>query len=271
MSSAGFRRRQVAAAILVGLALGGTAAVALAAGRSGDRETVAFYGESHGEHRRLVATAGDWEAVADGYRASFKLAYRPGNRKYGPKYSNYDTSDLVTFEPASCPVMSNVQGESIVGDGGYDIVPASGVLFQGEGKLTGRRSATISYTWRIPGPPGHRACHGRLVWHFKPADRRPVEDGTWKLRFSDGESERFTVDGGGRVANQINFPHNFCGVSGGVDLFIQPSGLARYDESKGGPDTSLRFARTRASGLMTFSSPGQPPCRLSLSASRLRP
>ena len=140
------------------------------------------------------------------------------------------------------------------------------------GGLTRPRAARLTASYRIAATGTAPACQGTLTWHLHPALRRRVQDGTWELRFSDGESETFRVDGGGREATGITFPSGFDCRLGGVDLFVGAGGRATWAD--GGTQVSLDFSRRSASGQMT----GMPPpgsassaCSLAMTASLRSP
>jgi hypothetical protein len=112
-----------------------------------------------------------------------------------------------------------------------------------DGGVSGPRAAWFRGVY---GSPTGNSCHGRLTWHFHPAHRRPVQDGTWMLHLSDGERESFRVSVGGRLATGIGLPPQ-CTL-GGVDLFIGTDGMAANSDV----GIVLHFSRTTATGTLTI-------------------
>jgi hypothetical protein len=117
------------------------------------------------------------------------------------------------------------------------------------GGLSATRQATLSATARVQSGGG---CTTKLRWRLHPALRRSVSDGTWKLHFSDGESETFRVQSGGRLATSIRLPTELArcgGPFGAVDLFIGPTGKATISQPK--LNMLIDFSRRSATGQIT--------------------
>ena len=207
----------------------------------------------------FLPTLGDWEGTANGFPASFQLLYDPHS-------SSYEFKDMVLLQPNGCPVSSWHYSEGLVSphrlrtlrrDGTYGLTNA-GL----GGGLTGPHSALLTHSYNA----GSGSCSGALKWKLHPAQRRTVQDGTWKLQFADGESKKFTVLAGGRLATSIGLPSELAscrGPSGAVDLFIAANGQARVSQ----PDVavSLKFSATSASGEITV--PGGSCPRFTMTAS----
>ncbi len=238
-----------------------SAAVALAPTMAAARPAIV----SH--HHRFVPATGDWEGTANGFPASFGVAYKPAYRVYGPRVTQYGFEDLALLEPSGCPINPANTFETIVGNHTLTPVYAGGSLHLASsgihGGLTSARTAKIWIRFRLPPSASNSGCSTVLTWHMHPAQRRRVPDGTWQLRFSDGETESFTVDGGGRVATGIAFPMGFGCEFGAVDMFIGPDGHANVPTAGGQVD--LRFAGASASGTMTGTS-GAGGCSLGMTA-----
>ena len=114
-----------------------------------------------------------------------------------------------------------------------------------QGAFTGARSATLSGGYSLHG------CHGTMTWHMRPAVRRTVADGTWTIRFADGEQSTFQVQASGRLATKIRLPRSILacnGLEGEIDVFIGAGGGAGISEE--GVTLMLRFANARATGTL---------------------
>lgn len=258
-----------------GRQLAGAATLVLvlaAAGASGHAALLSRAPIVSGNHRYVPAT-GDWEGTADGFGASFELLYEPGYAVYGSRVVQYGFEDLTVVQPAACPISPGQSGQEIIANHHISPVFAGGYLHAGKagvyGGLTGARTAKLWVNFRRAQVPGSPGCRRTLIWHLHPAHRRPVQDGLWKLRFSDGETGSFTVAGGGRVASGLAFPQNFtCGL-GGINLFIGPDGHSFYGDAS--VNVALRFAQRSASGTMSGGAGTTSPCRLGMSASLHKP
>jgi len=213
---------------------------------------VGFGARAGGQPRAAAAARpapdlGDWEGIADGFPASFAIgrapAY-PGDLPYGFR-------DLVLVEPSTCPYVPSQAGESQVGFGG-GVFPlrADGSFGLGgrgvNGGVTGARTASL---WvREFFPPAEKKCDGRLTWRFHPAHRLPVNDGSWVMRISNGTTQSFQVNAGGRYASGIAY--SSCVGAGDLGLFIPADGKARFDD--GSEQLRLNFFKGRATGTISF-------------------
>jgi hypothetical protein len=220
---------------------------------------------------RFVPAVGDWEGTANGFPASFALVYntRAANRGRSP----YAFQDMTLLEPASCPAASFRYTDAVIsarpaltplGAGGRFPLASFAVT----GSLTGAASATLKGSYSVPSEPGAEGCSGTLVWRMRPVRRRAVADGTWTLRYSDGEKKTLTVSAGGRLATGVASPANAPGCdeqAGGADLFIGASGAASFAEPNGF-SVSLTFAATTATGTLSVGSR----CTATLSGSLIK-
>jgi hypothetical protein len=178
--------------------------------------------------RAFVPSVGDWEGAADGFAASFELSYDPLLRRRAG-IPQYGVSHVVLLRPDSCPVNPTSYAEEVIGGLTPGQIGAYGSLnlqsFGLLGTVTGAGSATVS------GRYSALTCAGVLTWQMHPAQRVAVTDGLWTARFSDGESERFVVEAGGRLAVSLRLPVALArcnGLRGAVDLFIAADGTATY-------------------------------------------
>ena len=212
---------------------------------------------------RLAPTVGDWEGVVDGFPASFAIARAPaypGDLPFGYR-------DLVLLEPSTCPYSPSQAGESQVGFGG-GVFPlrADGSFGLGgrgvHGGVTGARTAAL---WvREFFPPAEKKCDRRLTWRFHPAHRLPVTDGSWVMRLSNGTSQSFQVNAGGRYASGIAY--SSCVGAGDLGLFIPADGKARFDD--GTEQLWLSFYKGRAAGTLSFPGANRTPsCPASMTIS----
>lgn len=125
------------------------------------------------------------------------------------------------------------------------------------GGLTGARSARIAVSLSQLAPPGSR-CHGQLRWRLHPARRLPVRDGSWRLRYANGEAATFKVSVGGRLATGIPLPSGLqtesCPVpSGTVHLFVGADRTASFAQPRNGLTVNLNFrSATRAAGTVSL-------------------
>src|SRR5450631_3928746 len=200
------RRARLAgtAALIVTAALG-VAGAALAAGPSAGTPAATVPSTTTTttplpaiERRRgtaFVPAVGDWEGTAGGFPASFELVYGP---KLHPPSGilRYGLLDIVALRPSSCPRDTSRYSEQIFDGRNPSELQAGGTLalsrFGLGGGLTGSRAATLSSA------PASPACAGRLTWRMHPATRTVVPDGSWTAHFPGHQTERFTVQAGGR-------------------------------------------------------------------------
>jgi hypothetical protein len=195
--------------------------------------------------KSFVPVQGDWEGSAGGLSASFELTLHSahGTAAYGIK-------NLVILRPGGCPLNGSRYTESILGGRLPSPVGRFGSLglsrFGLQGSFGGARSATLLTSYHLSG------CHGTLIWHMHPSTRTAVADGAWTAHFADGESSRFTVQAGGRLATTIGLPHTLLqcnGLAGAFDMFIGRDGRARVTNS--GVTLTLRFAGSKATGTLS--------------------
>jgi hypothetical protein len=210
------------------------------------------------DQRPFVPTVGDWEGTVEGYPASFQLIYEPAN--FALHLPPYGFEDLATLTPSSCPLAANKYVEAVIaeseltplGPGGSFPLASDGIA----GGVHGPKSATLSRQFDTGAGVRANGCRGTLTWAMHPANRQSVRDGSWTLRFADGESEPFTVSAGGRLAEGIAFPAAVAhcgGPFGDINLFIAPSGTATMREPGGLFAASLSFTGANASGRFTAS------------------
>jgi hypothetical protein len=227
------------AATLAGLASLGGLAIVISPALSGAGALPLIH-PRHGQPFTLAL--GDWEGTAGGFPASFSVVL---HRRAG--VPSYSIGDVVLLRPHSCPTASDSYSVTPIQPSRPTPVGGHGGLglthFALGGSFTATRSATLSAR------ANDGSCSGTLTWHMHPRRRPPVTDGTWRLRFNDGESSTFRVLGGGRAAAPIRLPAALTrcnGVSGTVNLFIGASGLATISQ----PDLRVRmqFGRGRATG-----------------------
>ena len=225
----------------------------------------------HSGHSRFVPVIGNWDGSADGFAASFELAYEPSYRFDGPLVVPYGFANLVLlnpgFDPDTCSDKGEPVSQEIIGENDFTPVYKGGSFHLSSerlrGGLVGARSAQLSTVISLPG------CRPvRLTWRLRPVHRRVVRDGVWELRFSDGEHEKFTVVAGGRAVPEIGFPSGYPCESGGVGLFLQANGrgTARADSTV----VTLQFARNRATGEMAATAGGGLSCHLTMTAELLK-
>lgn len=204
-------------------------------------------------HRPFVPATGDWEGTANGFPASFELAYQPRNAsRYG--LPPYGFGDLVLLGPGSCPVAASSYAEEIISNHAITPLRGGGSFGLARDAVTGPMRARVSSEFAVPPGFGSPGCRRRLTWRMHPAHRRPVRDGQWRLLFSTGEIDSFTVDGGGRVAEHIALPVKFAqcgGALGGVDLFVAHDGVANRADPKTRVGIRLRFGLRTARGTIT--------------------
>jgi hypothetical protein len=215
---------------------------------------------AHG--RPFVPAIGDWEGSINGFPSSFELVYKPAFQIF--RRAPYGFEDLTTIEPSSCPVSGSLYSEGVIGQQ-PDITPLGlgGAFPPGysvSGAIRAAGVASLSAAFNTDPETGNPLCRGTLRWTLHPASRHPVDDGSWTLRFANGESETLSVTGGGRLATGFSFPlalYQCGGPAGGVDLFVQASGDAVYSEPASGLTVRLSFAAAKtASGEITANTIG---------------
>lgn len=231
----------------------------------------------HGRPYRPVT--GNWEGSVDGTPISFQLIYDPSYKRF--HMAPYAYEDLTILNQGEnsyvpgCPTAYGFQTSEVISEGTpAGLISTAGIFsaryFTAHGRLTGPRSALFTAKEKSP-PIGlyWRECARTLTWHLHPAHRRPVADGSWELRFADGESERFTVSAGGRLALNLGLPATAggCGAPfSEVDLFIEADRSAAFTDPQGGISVRMDFgAEGSATGQMTFGSPTA--CALAFTAS----
>jgi hypothetical protein len=213
---------------------------------------------AHGH--RFVPVTGDWEGTADGYPASFELSY-------APFYSiPYGLDDLVRMAPGSCPAGVYPSASPVIDGGGLADLDPGGSLGAGRynvhGGLTGARTATLwsKISYAGPVPP---ACVRRLTFRMHPARRMKVDDGTWSLRFTGGETQTLSVTAGGRLADPVAIPPSTdvcypdypvppAELGDAFQLFIGPSGVAAAQFGYYGVTTTISFRKTTLSGQLVI-------------------
>ena len=217
-----------------------------------------------------VPALGDWEGTVNAYPASFSLLSEPGfARRFGSPAYGYQ--DLVLLVPDKCPPSASNYLENLLTVGQPSPVRRHGSfgLTHGfEGGLAGARSASLAARYHV----SSGGCQGKLTWHMRPAKRRVVQDGTWRVQFSDGESGKFKVIAGGRVAASITLPTELkpCGGPfGAIDLFIGPSGTVNVTQPS--LRVSASFSRARATGQLSIIGGTCSDKRFPLSAKLQRP
>jgi hypothetical protein len=205
-------------------------------------------------HRhRFVPVTGDWEGSADGFPASFELTYEPG---FSPPYA---LSDYVSVRPQSCPVGAEPDIAETLDGTGLASIGAGGSFelakYDLYGGLTGTRAAktwfNISYAVPVPA-----SCPKRVTIALHPvAHRKAVDDGTWSLRFSDGETGTFKLTGGGRLSavgipNEVAhcYPMELSPPGGSFLLFIAPDGVATGGWPEQNISATLSFKQKSATG-----------------------
>jgi hypothetical protein len=194
----------------------------------------------------FVPILGNWDGTVDGFAASFQLRYdktlpqRAGTPQYGLMH-------VVLLRPNACPRSSSRYAEQLVdGQTASEIGPWGSLRlsrFALTGGFSGRRSAELSARYKLA------SCSGALTWNMHPANRPQVNDGTWNLQFRNGQSGKFTVLGGGRLATSITLPSALTacnGLQGAVDLFIVANGSAKLSQSD--LRMTVQFSRRTASG-----------------------
>ncbi|MGA2321976.1 MAG: hypothetical protein ABSG95_14780 [Solirubrobacteraceae bacterium] len=227
--------------------------------------------------RPFLPAIGDWEGTFAGYSASFELTYEPQYVSF--RRPPYGYEDLTLLKPAvdpqepGCPFAPRSASWDVIaqnepaplGVGGS--FPLAG--FRVSGGIEGPDSASISTREEFPGRKS-AACVRTLRWTMHPAQRRTVDDGSWMLRFSDGETEQFSVSDGGRLATGIGYPAALgkCGGPiGSVDLFVGASGIASFHEPRERLAVSLNFSAEAAGGQIIASAARCGARRLAMSAS----
>lgn len=232
---------------------------------------------SHGH--RFVPTTGDWEGTVHGFPMSFELVKEPGSEPA------YGFDNVVMFTPSTCPADTGNFVEETVDDsvvqpvnrGGSFGISRYGIF----GGLTGARSSQLVTKFTYPAGTNGLKCPSRYVWHLRPSRRRAVQDGRWRLHFSDGETQTVGVHAGGRIVTGIRYPKALGSceslwtsiVSSQLLLFVNPTGSASFTDPGVGLQVTLRFTRRAAVGQMSDIPPGAsvPPCRVGITASVLKP
>ncbi len=254
--TAGLPAAVIAAAVLASPAPATAAApvgaTATAAARSPAKAPAALPTVQPKTGPAFVPVLGDWEGTARGFAASFQLTYDPALRRRRG-VSRYGISHVVVLSPNACPVRASADGAEMIGGPTPGAIGGFGSLgltpFGLAGALTGARTATLSQAIALP------ACRGTLTWHMHPEQRRPVQDGRWTAHFAHGQTESFTVAAGGRLAVSLRLPPllTACnGLSGAINLFIGPGGLAAY----AGASVDARVSFAGASAIGTLDAPG---------------
>jgi hypothetical protein len=194
----------------------------------------------------FLPTLGDWDGTVNGFPASFELTY-DASMTQPPGTPQYGLLHVVVLRPNVCPPTPGHYAESVVDGKLSSKIGKYGSLglsrFSFGGGFTGPRTATLSSHYNAGG------CSGNLIWHMHPARRRPVDAGTWTLKFAGGESTPFTVLAGGRLATSIGLPKALTdcnGLEGAVDVFIAPNGVAKITQPS--LKLTMRFSRRTASG-----------------------
>lgn len=208
-------------------------------------------------------TLGDWEGTAGGFPVSFRVKLKRGKPAKGA--SHYSLSPVVALLPAGCPKVSYRYSEAVMNSKRGIAIGAHGRLgltpLGFSGSLTGPHSATLS-------TPSGGNC-GRLTWTLHPAKRVAVEGGSWQISLANGESSRFSVIGSGRLAVGVQLPQALTrcnGASGGIDLFIGPSGRAATNQPH--VRASIQFGLTTATGQINAGGKGCASGPLSFTARR---
>jgi hypothetical protein len=134
-----------------------------------------------------------------------------------------------------------------------------------DGGLTGRRSAWVRM----------RDGSSTIVWHLHPARRRPVKQGLWRLRFSDGQTARFYVLAGGRVVDPTNYPNaalSQCGLAGGAPQaveFVTAAGGVSATDPAHGLTFALTLRATSGQGVVTIANQTCPDTTVTMTATRV--
>jgi hypothetical protein len=199
----------------------------------------------------FVPVQGDWEGTADGFTASFNLVL-DAVRRQRAGVPQYGIQDLLMLRPLACPPDPVHYGESIIGGRLPAVLGDHGALglsrFGLGGGFTARRAATLEGRYSLP------SCQGALTWHMHPAVRRAVANGSWMLRYANGEHSTFHVQAGGRLATAIPLPAAIAGcngLQGTLDVFIGTQGGSSITQS--GVSLRLRFANGTARGTLSAS------------------
>lgn len=201
--------------------------------------------------RPFVPVQGDWEGTANGFAASFNLVLDTVRRQRAG-VPQYGIQDFVMLRPLACPPDPVHYGESIIGGRLPAVLGDHGALglsrFGLGGGFTARRAATLLGRYSLP------ACHGGLTWHMHPAVRQAVANGSWMLRYANGEHSTFSVRAGGRLATAIRLPAAIAacnGLEGTLDGFIGTQGGSSITQS--GVSLRLHFANGKATGTLSAS------------------
>jgi hypothetical protein len=183
-------------------------------------------------HSSVTPRTGDWEGTANGLHASFELVHNRANAVYGAE--PYGMYDLVISTPGTCPTDPGQPTILEQGTRRYQILigPNGAFPWHQGGKPYGwiTRAGTARVRTGYDIQEGNKTCRGSLRFKLHPASRRPVDDGAWKLTFSDGEHQHLDMAAGGRYTS-LSLPNvaPVCssgsgGHFGGIDVFIPADG-----------------------------------------------
>lgn len=219
-------------------------------------------------HGAASLRTGDWEGVAKGFHASFELIRNPVNAGYGAQ--PYGMYDLIMTEPGSCPEDTGQLFVTTEGSRKYQILIGPSGAFPWHqhqkviGWITGPRSARAHVAYYAQ--QGHHTCRGTLQFRLHPARRRAVNDGGWKLSFSDGEHQNVDMMGGGRFTSvelpnlSPSCPSGQGGPPfGGIEAFIPADGRVNQTVHEHPGTITLRWtfaSAHRGHGSFVAAAPG---------------
>jgi hypothetical protein len=244
-----------------------------AAARVGPASNLPPLRPSHNGHRYTPVT-GDWEGTVDGLPVSFQLTKQPTfPERYGS--TQYGFSNFVVAEPQSCSAPTEGPFSfATVEVGRYGQVGDNGSfnINQISGGLTAPRTARLAGSFRV-GDASGQTCTLSRSWTASPAHRNPVHDGSWTVRYGDGETGTFRVTAGGRLVSRLTPPNaalGVCGIepSGGLSAFIDTGGSA-LDQLPDVLTLSLQFSDRSATGTLTL--PGCTTATVPVTASLSKP